>query len=944
MGALSTATTLVGEDVPMRTGDALRGREPELERLVAALDGLPHRGGCFLVHGDAGIGKSALVDALADTARAQGRAVLTASGVRSEAHLPFAALHQLLDPLLSDAAGLPDAQRAALLGALGRQDAEVRDVMAVALAALALVRGRATEAGALVVVEDAQWFDRPSADVVGFVARRIEADPVLVVATDRRFPTAGLPDVRFEPLALGPLDDGAARELLAAQASTLDVRLRDQLVREAAGNPLALLELAAAWSVLPAGTIIEPLVPVTERLVETFAARVETLPPVGRALVLVAAVADGQGLADILAATAVLGYPDVTHDDLYPAVEARLVEVGPRGVRFRHPLVRSTTYEQAGEGARRAAHAALADVIGDHDRAAWHRAAALVEPDEAAAAALEGAGDRARRRGAPLVAARAYERAAALSPEPARQGRRLVRAAYHAHGLGRHDVVVRLLDEAEAVDLSPVDRARAAWRRQLLTGDEVADEARVRRLVEIVGRMRDAGDVEMAVDSLVALATQAYWRGLGRASRALLVEVAESLPLDEHDPRLLHVLGMVAPIERGPRVRAGLAAHRPSALDDPGEQTLLGVAAGPVGDQESSVAFLTASVRALRIASRYGDLTNALMALAWAQWHRGFWVEAAEAAEEAGRLGEQTERPGTVMAAQLLRAQLASVRGDTAGALALTDGLGDLLRAAGAGTLVAMVDFVRATALSADARDDEAYEVMRSLETIGRDDEAAGIHQGTAPVYIDAALATGRVTAASATLDALEALATAYDSSTLGATLSYARPLVAADADAELLFEAADRELRAWPFLRARALLAYGTWLRRQRRATDARAPLRTARDLCDRLGAEPWGDRARRELRAAGESSPRQRTARRAAPADGLTAQELEIARLAASGLTNREIGRRLHLSHRTVGSHLYHVFPKLGITTRAGLAAALAEVSIEPSASAEPPTAEAG
>ena len=633
-----------------------------------------------------------------------------------------------------------------------------------------------------------------------------------------------------------------------------------------------------------------------------------------------AAIDDGQGLGEILAATAALGHPGVTHDDLYPAVEARLVEIDARGVRFRHPLVRSTTYGQADEIARRAAHAALAGVVADPDRAAWHRAAALVEPDESAAAALERAGDRARRRGAPFVAASAFERAAALSPDPQRRGRRLVRAAYHAHELGRNDVVVRLLDEAEPLDLAPADRARAAWRRQLLTSDAVAGEAQVRGLVDVVGRMRDAGDVDLAVDSLVAVATQAYWRGLGPGPRGLLVAVTESLPVDD-DPRLLHILGMVAPIERGAHVRAGLAARGPRGVDDPGLQVLLGVVAGTVGDQDASAAFLAASVRSLRAAGRLGELTNALIAQAWAGWHRGTWDDAAAQADEAARLGEQTERPGTVMASQLLQAQLAAVRGVTAGTLAMTDELGGQLRAWGAGTLVAMTDFVRATALLADARDDEAYEAMRAVEAIGHADEVAAIHQGTAPAYVDAALAAGRIDAARAVLGDLEDLQARFRSPTLEATIAYARPLVAVDARAEELFVAADRALVSWPFLRARSQLAYGSWLRRQRRAADSRVPLRAARDLCDALGARPWADRARRELRAAGELSPR----RMSSQPDALTAQELEIARLAAAGLTNREIGQRLHLSHRTVGSHLYHVFPKLGVTSRSELAGAL-------------------
>ena len=483
----------------------------------AALDASARRGSCLLVHGDAGIGKSALVDALADEARSGGRAVLTTAGVPSEAHLPFAGLHQLLDPVLGHVDDLPPELRAALLGALGREDADVHDVMAVALAALALVRERAAAGGALVVVEDVRWLDRPSANVLSFVARRIDLDPVLVVATAREVPAPALADVRFTPVALGPIDDAAARDLVAAHAPTLDPHLADQLIREAAGNPLALVELAAAWSVLPPGTIVQPLVPVTTRLVETFASRVDTLPAACRDLLLVAAVDEGHGLREILAATVALGHPDVTHDDLYPAVEARLVEIDARGVRFRHPLVRSTTYRRADGIARRAAHAALADAIDDPDRAAWHRAAALVEPDEGAAAALEQAGERgppsrrAARGGHRVRACRRSQPRPATPRSPARP-RGVPRPRARAERRGRP--APRRGRTARPGPGRPRTGGVAAPGPHRRCGGRRG--ARPQALVDVVGRMRDAGDVDLAVDSLVAVATQAYWRGLDR--------------------------------------------------------------------------------------------------------------------------------------------------------------------------------------------------------------------------------------------------------------------------------------------------------------------------------------------------------------------------------------------------------------------------------------------
>ena len=321
--------------------------------------------------------------------------------------------------------------------------------------------------------------------------------------------------------------------------------------------------------------------------------------------------------------------------------------------------------------------------------------------------------------------------------------------------------------------------------------------------------------------------------------------MTESLPVDDDDPRLLHILGMVAPIERGAHVRAGLAARRPGDVDDPGLQVLLGVVAGTVGDQEASAAFLAASVRSLRAAGRLGELTNALIAQAWAGWHRGTWDDAAAQADEAARLGEQTERPGTVMASQLL----AGPAGGGAGCHGRRPGHDRRARWAAAGVGGGNPgghDRLRAGhgAPAGGRAHDEAYEAMRAVEAIGHADEVAAIHQGTAPAYVDAALATGRIDAARAVLADLEDLQARFGSPTLDATIAYARPLRrrrrSRPRNCSWRPTAA---LVSWPFLRARSLLAHGSWLRRQRRAADAAAAVAAPpATLCDALGRPPVG------------------------------------------------------------------------------------------------------
>jgi DNA-binding CsgD family transcriptional regulator len=907
----------------MRADAHLHGRESEEARLRTALDSVDERGARLLVLGDPGIGKSSLVAAAATLARGRGMAVLTTSGVPSEAHLPFAGLHQMLQPVMKHADDLPASQRDSLLGALGQADTDVDDPMSVALAALNLVRDRAALGPLLLVAEDVHWLDRLTADVLAFVARRIDADPIVLVATSRGPVGEALGDVEFEELRLGPLEDDAAGAIIDAHAPGLDPTLRDRLLGEARGNPLALVELSIAWRRLPPGTLVASLVPVTTRLETTFASRVDTLPPAGRDLLLLAAVSEGEGMAEVLAAAAVLGHGSLEEDALAPAIGARLVEVDVGGLRFRHPLVRSTIYHHASPARRRAAHAALASTARDVDRIAWHRAAALVDRDEEAAAALEQAAARARRRGAVQVAVSALERAAELSPDPAMRGRRLVRAADHAHELGRRDVVVRLLDEAESLALDPVDRARAAWRRQVLVDPAVGDPARVQALVDTVGRMRDAGDVDMALDSLLTVAATAFRMGVGGDQAELIAAAAESLPVDAHEPRLVNVLGLVTPVARGQVVLDRLAAAA-VRVADPGALGQLGEVAGIVGDQATAEDLSARAARGLRASGRLGALTQSLVCEAWAAWHGGDWERASASAGEARRLADQIARPGSAFGAHLVEGILAASRGDLATAHAAADAVGAAARQTGAETLLALTDLVRGLALLADGSVEAANELLRPRCTAVGADGPVAVSQALLPLYVDAAVPVGRVDDARRAVDAYERLARRWRSPTLAASLAYVRPLVADDEDAEAAYLGAlEADLVRWPFLRARLLLAYGTWMRRQRRAVESRVPLRAAREACDALGAVPWGERARQELRAAGEASP----TRSIAAAERLTAQELEIARLAASGLTNREIGQQLYLSHRTVGSHLYHVFPKLGVSSRVELAAALGE-----------------
>jgi DNA-binding CsgD family transcriptional regulator/tetratricopeptide (TPR) repeat protein len=562
-------------------------------------------------------------------------------------------------------------------------------------------------------------------------------------------------------------------------------------------------------------------------------------------------------------------------------------------------------------------------VLRDDDRVAWHRAASVVVPDEDVAAALEDAAERARRRGAIVVAIAALERAANLSPEPARRGRRLVLAAELAVELGRQDVMLRLLDEAEPLTLDPVDRLRAEWRRGLLGDGIWGDVAHVRSLIDLTERTSRAGDVDMALEALLAVADAAWWTSFDAERRTLVVAAAERLAVADDDPRLLKVLALAAPVERGALVLDRLADIRPSAIDEPGGLSMLGTAAGALGAPHLSAAFLDLSIRRLRVQGRLTALANALVSRAWAAWHLGNWRIAASTAQEARRLGEQTERPTIVTAARLVEGALAAVRGDTRTARSIAGDVETFCRPLGATTMLALASFVRGLAAQADGRSDEAYDHLGLLFGTRDSGTSSAGSQAGITLYVDAAIQSGHGDDARIAIDEIDRLARRCASPTMRASVAYARPLLADEGHAEILFSRAlDSELGRWPFLHARLLLAYGTWLRRRRRVSESRAPLRAARDACDALSAIPWGERARQELRATGESSRRRTTD----IVEQLTAQELEIVRLAARGMTNREIGQQLYLSHRTIGSHLYHAFPKLGITSRGELSQVLA------------------
>ncbi len=902
----------------------LVGREEEVARVDALLDRVRDSGGALVIRGEPGIGKSALLDCARGRASSLGARMLTTVGVESESELAFAGLHQLLEPIGNRIERLPDPQRQALDAAFGVADLVEADPFRVALAAYRLVSDAADSSPLLLIADDAHWLDRSSLDVLSFIARRLEDEPVVFIAGLRNGFSTVLEEAGLPILQVGRLSASDSEKLLDRVASDLSPHARGRVLAEAAGNPLGLVELARA--IPEAGDPVELLsltpAALTARLERAFGARLDGLGEDTR-LVLLAAALDGRAsIAELLsAATRVCGH-EVALAALDGAAERGLAQAHGSEVRFQHPLIRSAVQSTAPPARRLATYAALAEVVRDPERRLWHRAACAVGPDEEVASELEERAQIARRRGAVMVAAAALERAATLTADPRQKGERLVRAAELVYDLGRVEVVSRLLSEAESLELGPLEAARMAWLQQMISGEVWFEKGAAKTFVTIAQQLLAGGDPDAALRSLVPIAHRCWWTRSRTRTRQYIVDAAEGIGFPDEDPRLLAVVALANPEVTAPSVRRQVARLRPQEITDPVATMYVGIAAEKAGDFTVGSRLLARAVERLREQSRLGILTQALVHYAWAAAYAGDWEAAERAGAEAATLARETRQPQYGLTGQLVGALAAALRGSETGLDAMLAGPEQALTAMKGGPLLAPAHLARGAAALSEGRHDDAF---RALWPVFDEDDPAYHRFMRWPAVLDLVEAGARgehTTHVTKVTGELEQIARRSDAPILRAGLACARPLLSDDDHAEAHFVAALGEAsQGYPFLRARTLFSFGRWLRRQRRSADSRAPLRDAIGLFDALGAMGWSERARQELRATGERiGPRTPDAR-----DRLTAQELQIAQLAAAGLSNREIGERLFLSHRTIGSHLYRIFPKLGITARSHLPAAL-------------------
>jgi DNA-binding CsgD family transcriptional regulator len=899
-------------------GPGLIGREEELSALRELATPPYGQSGTLLLLGEPGMGKTALLGEAARAAIAAGARVLAAAGRESERDLAFAGLYQLLRPVLGELSGLPARQAEALRGAFGLSaDPVPPDALLTGVGVLTLLAGLAEDNPLLVIVDDMQWLDQGSLDALAFAARRLETEPaVLLLGLRGQVPPAGF-ERDFDELVLPPLRPQDARWLLDTQPRPPRGRTRHQVLAQAAGNPLALIELSKAIAADPgAGRrwAAEPL-PLTGRLTSILAARFGGLPEPTRAALLLAAVAESP---EVLAA----GLPGLSADALLLAEVAGLIRVESSGPRFSHPLVRSSVYHAVPFAQRAAAHLTVAAAVRDQpDRYAWHLAAAAFGPDERVAALLEQSAATAQRRGGIVAAASAMERAAGLSPAVKDQARRTLAAANLALAAGEPDWVGdlsgRVLTQAPDPELQIEARLNIGW--SLLWSNR--NEDALQTLLAVAAEAA-ASAPHWAWEAVGLAATVVHQTGLAAARSQVLGALAalpptggSEMPDGGTDEIRAWVAACTDPFGR--RTESVPFLHRIAAgtLTDPAK---IAGAAWILDETELAVRLLRQLLDNLRAPGVRALGGPALSVLQWACIDSGRLDEALTAAQEASDIAAAYKMETVAASADLAAATVAAVRGDHEQVAPL------LARVA------TMVDLAEYRGFAARARQaaglnalaQGSYEAAYAeLSQLFAADGTPLHHHYSYLALADLAAAAVRAERGQEARAVLERALVRIDPAPgprLAQLIARTRGLLADQASAGDTFVRglAGPAGDTWPFERAQLQLDYGEWLRRQRRINDAKPVFHAALETFRRLGTAPWAQRTEAELRACGVTAQAGPTTPGALAE--LTAQQREVVILASRGLTNPEIADRLFLSPRTVASHLYRSYPKLGIAGR--------------------------
>ena len=899
---------------PYMSRAGLLGRDREREalgRLVVAVRAGQSR--VLVLRGEAGIGKTAMLGYLSDAA--EGCRIVRAAGVESEMELAFAGLHALCAPMLGRLGNLPAPQRDALNTAFGVSAGPPPDRFLVGLAVLSLLAEAAEPRPLVCIVDDVQWLDRVSVQTLAFVARRLLAEPVGLVFGLREsggeHQLEGLPELVIEGLAAAD----ARRLLDLTIPGPLDARVRNRILGEAGGNPLALLELPRGRKpiAVAGGFGLPGELPLTSRIEEGFVRQLTPLPAPTRRLLLLAAAEPVGDVPLLWRAAERLGIGPEAAD---PAEAAGLVEIGAR-VRFRHPLVRSAAYRASPAAERREVHRALADVTDarlDPDRRAWHRARAAEGPDEAAASELEQSAERAQGRGGLSAAAAFLQRAAELTPDPALRVKRSLAAAQ-----AKLDVAdtVSASDLLAAAELGPVDELQRARLERLRA--QIAFTSRRGRdapplLLEAARRLEplDAAMARETYLEAIASAMFAGRLGTGPDVHAVAEAARASDPAPDTGAAGLLLDALVTRFTEGYAAGVAPLSRALRAFGEPGDggadRRWLWLACRLAQDLWDDELWHLLATRGVRVARETGALSllpNALNYLAALHVHSGAFGAAAELIAEVDSITQATGIPPLRYAASTLLV----ARGDQAQALSLLEWGWRNVTERGEGSALGLASWLHAWLHNSHGHYGEALAAAR--RACEHEDVMA---YGWALVeLIEAAVRDGQPAEAAAALGRLSERTRASGTEWALGVEARCRALV--NDDESGYRESVERLARSRATVElARSRLVYGEWLRRENRRVDAREQLRAAHEMFGRMGAEAFAERARRELSATGETV-RKRTAE---TLDELTTQEAQVARLAAQGRTNPEIGAELFISPRTVEYHLHKVFPKLGINSR--------------------------
>jgi DNA-binding CsgD family transcriptional regulator len=896
-----------------------RGECKALDQLLARLR--TGRSPVLVLRGEAGVGKSALLEYLAG--EAEGCRVVRAAGAEAEMELAYAGLQQLCAPLLEHLEALPGPQRDALSTAFGLSAGEPPDRFFVGLAVLSLCGEAARDKPLLCIVDDAQWLDRASAQALAFVARRLDAESVALVLALREVgdesQLPGLPDMTVRGLT-----DADARELLESAIHVhLDEHVRSRIVAEARGNPLALLELPRAMTPaeIAGGYAVHESMPMESRIEQGFRRRLESLPSQTRRLLLTAAAEPVGDATLVWRAAERLG---IGVEAAAAASEAGLLEIDGR-VRFRHPLVRSAAYRASAPPERHEVHRALADVTDpeqDPDRRAWHCAQATDRADEDVAAELERSASRAAARGGAAAAAAFLARSAELTPDPAARGGRALAAAQAKFESAAPGAALELLALADLCPLEELQRARLERLRAEIAFARTRGRHAPALLLGAARRLAPL-DAAMARETHLEAVVAAMYAG--RLSDGPSVrdaaEAARAGPAAPQPPRTIDLLldGLATRFTEGyaagvPPLRRALAAF----MDGNGSTRWLWLAcrlAQDLWDDELWHVLATRGVRSARDTGMLAVLPNAVTHRAALYVHTGAFGAATSLIEEADAISQATGTATLKYAAFTL----AAWRGHEADALAMIEAGRIEAKARGEGLGLAVSDWIAALLFNGLGRYEDA---RAAAERAAADDVVANSAWALAEL-IEAGVRSGRTDGTSAALDRLSERTLASGTDWALGVLAQARALLSEGGAADALYREAIERLERTRIrvALARARLLYGEWLRREQRRVDAREQLRAAHEMFSTMGADGFAERARVELLATGETVRKRTVETR----DDLTAQEAQIARLARDGRTNPEIGAQLYISPRTVEWHLKNVFTKLGIRSRRELHHAL-------------------